>query len=129
VWGYDLPIRFDAQTWGRIEAASRQTAAQDIASLYRDEYTEEVAHLDDAALLTAIEAAQDRAQALGLVSEDLQRRFLMLDVVRAPGCWRDPVIDRALRGTSGSADTRFGDVCAMLKVSAQRAGRPDMVWW
>lgn len=129
VWGSDSPIRFDAQTWGRIEAVSRQTAANDIAAYYRDHYTDEVAHLDDTTLLTTIAGAQDRVQALGLVSEELQTRFMMLDVFRAPGFWQDPLIDRAVRGTSGTPDTRFGDVCAMLKLSVARAGRPELLWW
>jgi hypothetical protein len=122
-------MRLDAATWGRIDAVSRRTAAVEIATAYRRDHAAEVAHLDDAALLAAVEAAQDRIEALGLVTEPLQTRFMMLDVFRAPGFWQDPVIDRALRGTSGTPDTRFGDVCAMLKLSAQRAGRPDLVWW
>jgi hypothetical protein len=124
-----LPIRFDAQTWGRIDAVAARTAAEDIATSYRANHTDEVAHLEDAALLEAVLAAQARADVLGLTRLDLYERFMMLDVFRAPGFWQDPVIAQALHATSGDANTRFGDVCGMLRLAALRAGRPELVWW
>jgi hypothetical protein len=124
-----LPIRFDAATWGRIDAVAARTAAEDIAQSYRDNHADEVAHLDDAALLAAVIAAQARADTLGLTRLDLYERFMMLDVFRAPGFWQDPVIAQALHATSGTADVRFGDVCGMLRLAALRAGRPELVWW
>jgi hypothetical protein len=124
-----LPIRFDAQTWDRIDAVARQTAAEDIAVSYRCNHEDEVAHLDDASLLQAVTAAQARADALGLSQSHLYERFMMLDVFRAPGFWQDPVIAQALHATSGDANVRFGDVCGMLRLAALRAGRPELVWW
>jgi hypothetical protein len=122
-----LPIRFDAQTWDRIVAVARQTAAQDIALSYRRNHADEVTHLDDTALLEAVTAAQARADALGLTDLNLYERFMMLDVFRAPGFWQDPVIAQALHATSGDVNTRFGDVCGMLRLAALRAGRPELV--
>jgi hypothetical protein len=122
-----LPIRFNAETWGRIDAVARQTAAADIALVYRDNFSDEVAHLDDAALFDAVTAAQARADALGLTRLDLYERFMILDVFRAPGFWQDPVIAQALHATSGDVNTRFGDVCGMLRLAALRAGRPELV--
>jgi hypothetical protein len=124
-----LPIRFDTQTWDRIDAVAARTAAKDIATSYRANHAAEVAHLDDVALLQAVTDAQRRADALGLTRLDLYERFMMLDVFRAPGFWQDATIARALHATSGDANTRFGDVCGMLRLAALRAGRSELVWW
>jgi hypothetical protein len=124
-----MPMQFDSATWERIDEVARRTAAETIAQDYRHTLAAEVAHLDDDQLLSAVTAAQARADSLGLTRQDLYDRFLLLDVVRAPGFWQDPVISRALHGTSGDADTRFGDVCGMLRLSALRAGYPNVVWW
>lgn len=124
-----MPIRFDAQTWDRIDAVAARMAAEDIAQSFRENHADAVAHLDDAALLQAVTDAQTRADALGLTRSHLHERFMMLDVFRAPGFWQDPVIARGLHATSGDANTRFGDVCGMLRLAALRAGRPELVWW
>ncbi|WP_227269318.1 hypothetical protein [Roseobacter weihaiensis] len=56
-------------------------------------------------------------------------RFIMLGVLRLPRFWLDPTIAGLLKAPTGTADTRFGDVCAMFKLSAERAGKPTGVWW
>lgn len=56
-------------------------------------------------------------------------RFIMLGLLRLTRFWLDSTIAGLLNAPTGTPDTRFGEVCAMVKLSAERAGKPTWVWW
>ena len=104
-------------------------SVREIAHHLRTEYTAEVAHLTDEALLHAVREARHAAFELGISSEALRLRFIMLGVISLPHFWLDPTVNALLRAPTGTADIRFGDVCALFKVSATDAGKAEQVWW
>lgn len=101
----------------------------DIAMMFRERNKEEVAHLSDEQLHAAIHEAREAAFACGIQNQNLRMRFIMLGVYRLPRFWMDPTIAGILNASTGTPDIRFGDVCAMFRISADRADKPMGVWW
>lgn len=110
-------------------AIAQARADEGTARRFRDHHADDVAHLGEADLLAAIGAARRVANQLGLRHTSLRMRFIMLDVFRMPGFWRDPSIWQVLTARTGTPEARFGDACAMLRLAAIRAGHGDMIWW
>lgn len=53
----------------------------------------------------------------------------MIDSLVLPDFWRVPLLAGLLRSPSGSADRRFGDVCAAIRCAALRKGAGAQIWW
>lgn len=104
-------------------------ADRDIAETFRGRNAAEVAHLDDEALLAAIRSARATASRFGIADARLRMRFIMLDVFRLPGFWRESVVQTLMNARTGTPDSRFGDVCALLRLGAARTGKSAYVWW
>ena len=109
-----------------VELARNDTK---IAETYRARHAADVAHLTDDALVAAIAEAREAAFSLGLADKDLRARFIMLAVLRVPRFWQEETVARILSAPTGTPDIRFGDVCALFKRAAERAGTPERVWW
>lgn len=122
-------MKLSPEIWAAFRSDAEQKNDRDLAARFRSVNGAEVAHLDDAALHLAIRNAREKAVEFGIADQKLRVRFIMLDVFRLPGFWQDPAIERLLRAKTGTADSRFGDVCAMIKQSAQRDGKANHVWW
>ena len=88
-----------------------------------------MAHLDDDALLSAIGHARLVASTLGIEGGDARMRFIMLGVLRLPRFWDVPELWQMLTAPTGTPEGRFGDVCAMIRIGAERSGKGDGVWW
>ncbi len=112
-----------------LAATSRTKADTDIASAFRERNAIEVAHLSDDELMASIKAARETAVGLGIAAPNLRMRFIMLDVFRFPGFWKDAAVWQMLTANTGTPDTRFGDVCALLKLGAWREAKANYVWW
>ncbi|MFV0332836.1 MAG: hypothetical protein ACK5JR_02020 [Tropicimonas sp.] len=115
--------------WTSFSARAQKEADREIATAFREDNGPEVEHLTDDELLIAIADARETAVNLGIAEPHLRMRFVMLDVFRLPGFHRDPLIWQMLTAPTGTADTRFGDVCGLFKVGAGRAGKQNQAWW
>lgn len=115
--------------WASFSAHAQDKADRETAAAFREDNGPEVGHLTDDDLLAAIADARDAAAGLGIEEPHLRMRFVMLDVFRLPGFHRDPLIWQMLTAPTGTAETRFGDVCGLLKVGAGRAGKQNLAWW
>ena len=122
-------IRLSREVMAAFRADAELRRDRDTAARFRAKNRAEVAHLDDDALLAAIKAARETAVSFGISDQELRVRFIMLDVFRLPGFWRDKTAQKMLRAETGTPETRFGDVCAFLKQGAIRTGKPTYVWW
>ena len=88
-----------------------------------------VQHISDEELTLVVERARELAIEMGIKSPQLRARFVMIDALLIPEFWKDHRLSRLLHGPSGSADVRFGDVCAAIKRSAFKAGFGRDIWW
>lgn len=112
-----------------FSAQAESKANKEIAAAFREHNGPEVEHLTDDELMLAIAEARETAVRLGIEEPHLRMRFIMLDVFRVPGFYRDPFIWQMLTANTGTPDARFGDVCGLLKAGAARAGKQDQAWW
>ena len=124
-----MTMKLTPSALGRMRAATVAANDHEIAAMFRKRNADEVAHLSDETLLQAIREAREAAMILGLERADLRMRFIMLGVFRLPRFWMDETIADLLNAPTGTPDIRFGDVCAMFKLSAERAGNPAGTWW
>ncbi|MEL7049156.1 MAG: hypothetical protein AAFO75_09395, partial [Pseudomonadota bacterium] len=115
--------------WNRMRDVVVEQNDIDIAVMFRERNTQEIAHLSDEQLQTSIKEAREAAFSFGITDRGLRMRFIMLGVFRLPRFWQDPTIAKMLNAPTGTPDIRFGDVCAMFKMSADRADKPAGVWW
>lgn len=122
-------IRLPKEFMATFRADVELRRDRDTAARFRAENTAEVAHLDDDALVAAIKAARETAASFGIADQDLRARFIMLDVFRVPGFWRDRTVQHMLNAKTGTPDIRFGDVCAALRQGAIRSEKLNYVWW
>lgn len=122
-------ISFSNEAMAGFAARAQEKANRDIAATFRADHGPEVEHLSDDELLAAVTEARETAVGLGIEAPHLRMRFIRLAVFRLPDFYRDETIWQMLTGTTGTPDTRFGDVCALIKMSAERAGKQDLVWW
>lgn len=122
-------MKLSPEVLAAFRSAAEQKNDRDLAVRFRSVNDPEVAHPDDDTLQSAIKSPRETAVEFGISDQHLRVRFIMLDVFRLPGFWRDPVIERLLRARTGTPDSRFGDVCAMIKRGALRDGKPNHVWW
>jgi hypothetical protein len=113
----------------RINAVAQAAEDRAFADDIRAWHPDAVAHLDDESLAAKVTQARERAIAFGLADPRLRARFVMIACTLAPDFWRNPLFFHTLNGRTGTADMRFGDVCAALHVSSLRAGYPDLAWW
>ncbi|MDP0925797.1 hypothetical protein Q0601_01300 [Paracoccus onubensis] len=122
-------IRLSREDLAVFRAHAEQNLDRDSAARFRFKNADEVAHLNDQELLAAIRAARETVVGFGISDLKLRFRFIMLDVFRLPGFWRDEAVQSLMHAETGTADTRFGDVCALIKMAAVRNGMSDRVWW
>lgn len=120
-------MKLGAETWGRIRTIARDNDARVRARELRRDYPDDLA--DEDAVFEAVREADAAARDYGLDRRDLRERFVRLGIVTAPRFWADPTLHGLLRAGTGTPEMRFGDVCAMLRLAARRAGRGDEVWW
>ncbi|MFV0409975.1 MAG: hypothetical protein ACK5LJ_09875 [Paracoccus sp. (in: a-proteobacteria)] len=124
-----MTIKMNETLWGRMRDSVVEQNDRNIAAMFRERNTEEVAHLSDDQLYAAIREARKAAVASGILDKRLRMRFIMLGVLKLPGFWQDPTIARLLAAHTGTPDSRFGDVCAMFRISAERVDKQAGVWW
>jgi len=76
--------------------------------------------------------AVDEIYAVGLKDPQLRARFLMLSILKYPDVWpafcKEPGW-QALRGNPAAADTRFRDICAIMKHYSDRGRGTLKTWW
>lgn len=113
----------------KIRAAANEKADREIAATFRERHGDEVAHLADDDLVAAIGHARQVASSLRITQADLRMRFIMLGVLRLPRFWESPEVWHLLTAPTGTPEGRFGDVCAMIRVGAERSGKGDGIWW
>ncbi|WP_227272193.1 hypothetical protein [Roseobacter weihaiensis] len=124
-----MSIKLNDALWGRMRASVVEKNDHDLAAVFRERNTEEVDHLSDEQLRAAIREAREAAFSFGITDTKLRMRFIMLGVLRLPRFWQDPTIANMLSAGTGTPDIRFGDVCAMFAMSAERADKQSGVWW
>ena len=122
-------MKLSRSTWDRIRDVAVEKNDKEIALMLRERNAGEVADLTDEQLQAAVKQAREAAVSFGIRDRRLRMRFIMLGVVRLPRFWLDPTIAGLLNAPTGTPEMRFGDICAMFKMSALRANRPDGVWW
>jgi len=88
-----------------------------------------VAHLDDDALTEEVRRARHAARDLGVQDSKLRARFVMIHTLLTPEFWRHPEAEEILRAATGTADIRFGDLCALIRLASQEAGCVQEIWW
>lgn len=123
------PMKISQSTWNKMRDVVVAKNDKEIAALFRERNAAEVAHLSDEQLYEAIREAREAAFSFGIRDKQLRMRFIMLGVFRLPRFWLDPSISALLNGHTGTPDMRFGDVCAMVKLSADRIQKTESVWW
>ena len=122
-------MKLTAELFSVLSWAAQQKADAEIAATLRRRNKAEVARLSDEALLTAVREARETASEFGISVPALRMRFVMLDVFRLPGFWKDGSFRQMLDADTGTPDSRFGDVCRVIELSAFRAGKAEQVWW
>lgn len=85
--------------------------------------------VEDADLTETVGYARRNAVSFGLKSPTLRARWVMIHSCLAPDFWRNAAIYETLTAKTGTADIRFGDVCACMKLMLTDAGRGSEVWW
>lgn len=113
----------------RINAVAHAAEDEAFAEDIRIWHPQAVAHLDNDALNALVTLTRERAIAFGITDPRLRARFVMIACAVAPNFWRNPLFYHLLNAQTGTADTRFGDVCALLRLSLQQSGRPGWAWW
>jgi hypothetical protein len=109
----------------RINAVAQAAEDTAFAADIRAWHPDSIAHLDDESLAAKVTQARERAIAFGLADPRLRARFVMIACTLAPDFWRNPLFFHMLNGRTGTADMRFGDVCAALRVALGQSGHPD----
>lgn len=122
-------MKLTREMWAALSASKQERADEDIAATFRERNAIEIAHLSDDELLAAIKEARETAVSIGIAAPNLRMRFIMLGVFRLPGFWKNAAVWQMLTANTGTPDTRFGDVCALLKLGAWREAKANYVWW
>ncbi|MGL4320364.1 MAG: hypothetical protein ACRCS3_05825 [Paracoccaceae bacterium] len=113
----------------RINAVAQAAEDRAFAEDIRVSHPHAVQEHDDDALTKMVTMTRQQAIALGITDPRLRARFVMIACALAPDFWRNPLFYHLLNAKTGSADLRFGDVCAVLRLSLEQAGHADMAWW
>ena len=122
-------MKLTSEMWAAFSASAQKRADEDIAATFREHNAIEVAHLSDDELMAAIKETRETAVSIGIAAPNLRMRFIMLGVFRLPGFWKNAAVWQMLTANTGTPDTRFGDVCALLKLGAGREAKANYVWW
>ena len=124
-----MTLKITAEMMGVFNAAMHTDNDRAFANDLRAYRPDRVQHVSDDELALVVERSRELAIQMGIVSPRLRARFVMIDALLIPEFWKEHSLSRLLNSPSGSADIRFGDVCAAIKCSAFRSGFGQDIWW